>query len=393
MPRPSARPTHRTNKHAGSCEDRQKWRARAFSLLPRDWGDDMDVGEHEDESDARLTVAASQGDDEAFAVLYLRYAPRIEAYLHGLVGDAHLAQDLTHEVFLSALVRLRPARPPIALGPWLYRIARNASIDAHRRAKLVRQVPLPASEEESAALTGLHEPQAQAELRQWLDDLRDLLGGLSENHRSVLVLREFEGLSNGEIAERLGVSRPAVEGLLFRARAKMRSEYEDLSSGRRCARVQATVDRARDSETLGRRELAQASRHLAGCSQCRRHAWDAGVTDLLERRHRGLLPAPLLAFAGRLSTDHAPLLAAPWGRTTAAAIAAVAIAGGAVAPRINDGGAPGARPAPIAARTAPAAPTALAARRAPGLRSPASVATALPRPVATAAPRGTAGPT
>src|SRR3954469_20881011 len=148
--------------------------------LTTDRGANMDVDAHEGDSDARLAVAASRGDDEAFAVLYVRYAPRIQAYLQRLVSDQHLAQDLTHEVFVSALVRLRTARPPIALGPWLYRIARNASIDVHRRAKLVRQAPLPAAEEENAALTGLHEPQAQAEMRQWLDDLRDLLGGLSE---------------------------------------------------------------------------------------------------------------------------------------------------------------------------------------------------------------------
>src|SRR4051795_12900358 len=215
----------------------------------------MDGRDHQVATDARLAIAASQGDDDAFAVLYERYAPRIGAYLMRLVGDEHLAQDLTQEVFVSALNRLRSARPPIAVGPWLYRIARNASIDVHRRSQLVRQVPLPSPEEESGTLTWRHEPQTQAELRQWLDDLRDLLGGLSDRHRSVLVLREFEGLSNGEIAERLGVSRPAVEGLLFRARAKMRSEYEDLTSGRRCMRVQTAIDRARDGEDLGRREL------------------------------------------------------------------------------------------------------------------------------------------
>src|SRR3954451_15853077 len=206
----------------------------------------MDGRDPQVATDARLTIAASQGDDDAFAVLYERYAPRITGYLTRLVGDEHLAQDLTHEVFVSALRRLRNARPPIAFGPWLYRIARNASIDVHRRSQLVRQVPLPGPDEDGGAGRVNQEPQDQAEMRQWLDDLRDLLGGLSDSHRSVLVLRELEGLSNGEIAERLVVSRPAVEGLLFRARAKMRTEYEDLSSGRRCKRVQTDVDRARD---------------------------------------------------------------------------------------------------------------------------------------------------
>jgi RNA polymerase sigma factor (sigma-70 family) len=348
----------------------------------------MDVLDHGGASDTRLTVAASEGDDDAFAVLYARYAPRIEGYLQRLLGDEHLAQDLTQEVFVSALNRLRSARPPIAVGPWLYRIARNASIDVHRRSQLVRQVPLPGPEDDKGALTGRHEPQAQAELRQWLDDLRDLLGGLSDSHRAVLVLRELEGRSNAEIAEQLGVSRPAVEGLLFRARAKVRSEYEDLTSGRRCARVQAAVDRVGAGERLGERELQLACRHLGACAQCRRHAWEAGVTDLLERssarRRRVLLPAPLMWLLSRLSSDQAPLLAAPWGRT-AAAVTVVAVSGGAVAPHVHRTETATARPAPIVVRTATAGPTALAARPAP--RSPAAVATVLPRPSAAVAPR------
>src|SRR3954447_8497823 len=113
----------------------------------------MDGREHQVATDARLTIAASHGDDEAFAVLYERYAPRIRAYLTRLVGDEHLAQDLTHEVFVSALRRLRTDRPPIAFGPWLYRIARNASIDVHRRSQIVRQVPLEGNTEEASQST------------------------------------------------------------------------------------------------------------------------------------------------------------------------------------------------------------------------------------------------
>src|SRR3954467_8305496 len=93
-------------------------------------------------TDSRLAIAASQGDDAAFATLYARYSPRIEGYLARLLGDRHLAEDVTHEVFVSALRRLRQDRPPIPFGPWLFRIARNAAIDVHRRAQIARHVPL-----------------------------------------------------------------------------------------------------------------------------------------------------------------------------------------------------------------------------------------------------------
>src|SRR3954451_5484018 len=136
----------------------------------------MDGRDPQGATDARLTIAASQGDDDAFAVLYERYAPRIGAYLMRLVGDEHLAQDLTHEVFVSALRRLRTDRPPIAFGPWLYRIARNASIDVHRRAQIVRQVPLDGAGEERQSLSRETAAEDIAQIRQWLEQLRDVLG-------------------------------------------------------------------------------------------------------------------------------------------------------------------------------------------------------------------------
>src|SRR3954471_6493486 len=297
-------------------------------------------------TDARLSVAASQGDDEAFAELYERYAPRIGAYLSRVLDDEHLAQDVTHEVFVSALRRLRTDRPPIAFGPWLYRIARNASIDVHRRSQIVRPVPLAGHTEEPSASASGSAPEAAAEVRQWLEQLRDVLGGLSESHRSVLVLRGLEGLSNGEIGRRMGLSRPAVEGLLFRARAKMRREYEDLVSGRRCAGVQASLDRAGSGERLAGRELQLVSRHARACAQCRRHAWDAGVSGMVRdangtapRRVITLPPLAAAMIAGLHLTRHhaarvfAPPagLGVPWGRVAAAATA-LAVAGGTVAP-------------------------------------------------------------
>src|SRR5207244_6292203 len=125
-------------------------------------------------------VSVRRVDDEAFAWLYARYAPRISTYLSRLLDDEHLAQGLTHEVFVSALRRLRTHRPPIAFGPWLYRIARNASIDVHRRSQIVRQVPLDGAAPEPPAIARDHGPEAAAEVRQWLEQLRDVLGGLSE---------------------------------------------------------------------------------------------------------------------------------------------------------------------------------------------------------------------
>src|SRR5256714_10026124 len=155
--------------------DRQTVASAALKGVQRTGAAHMD-GRDDQATDARLTVAASQGDDEASGLLYERYAPRIGAYLTRLLDDEHVAQDLTHEVFVSALRRLRTDRPPIAFGPWLYRIARNASIDVHRRAQIVRQVPLDGAGEERQSLSGENTTEDIAEVRQWLEQPRDAPG-------------------------------------------------------------------------------------------------------------------------------------------------------------------------------------------------------------------------
>src|SRR4051812_20182992 len=279
-------------------------------------------------TDAQLAIAASHGDDAAFATLYGRYAPRIETYVARQLADRHLAEDVTHEVFVSALRRLREDRPPIAFGPWLYRIARNAAIDVHRRAQLARQVPLGADTDDLGPGSG--GPEDAADVRHRVSLLLGALDGLSEGHRTVLVLRELEGLSNGQIAERMGITRTAVEALLFRARARVRREYEELVSGRRCARVCIALDAVGDGTRLGRREREVAARHLRTCRGCRRHAWEAGVAATLvaDAPAAATLPLPALAiaFSDRVS-ELARNLLVPWsvGPPAARALAVLGV--------------------------------------------------------------------
>src|SRR5215218_5233843 len=83
--------------------------------------------------DTDLVAAVRQGDDRAFEVLYQRYHARIAAYVRGMVKDHARAEDVTQEVFFSALRRMRDTERPISFKPWVYEIARNACIDAYRR--------------------------------------------------------------------------------------------------------------------------------------------------------------------------------------------------------------------------------------------------------------------
>jgi RNA polymerase sigma factor (sigma-70 family) len=264
-----------------------------------------------DTDDRALVARVRAGDDRAFESLFQRYQPRIAAYVRGMVHDHGRAEDITQEVFMSALRRMRDETTrEINFKPWIFEIAKNKCIDAFRRTRSASEVSFDARDAIGADEHGrLAEPGATpdsaVEGKVAIDNLFGAFGGLSAVHHEILVLRELEGLSYREIGDRLGMSRPAVESTLFRARKRLSVEYEEIVSGERCLRVQRIVD-AYDGRAAGLREQRRMARHLAHCQPCRRYAGRTGV-DLatLTRpaaaaRIAALLPLPALpAFLRR----------------------------------------------------------------------------------------------
>ena len=248
------------------------------------------------------------GDDRAFERLYQRYQRRIGAYVHGMVKDHGRAEDITQEVFISALRRMRETDRPIIFKPWVYEIAKNACIDAFRRSRRAEEISYDADgglgpADHGKLVSPSPTPDAAVDTRMSLDHLRGAFGGLSETHHDILVMRELEGLSYREIGQRLGMSRPSVESTLFRARRRLSEEYEELTSGERCVRVQALIVDA-DGRRMGVRQERQLGRHVSHCQPCRRAAYAAGldVAALADRKSlrskvAGLLPIP--AFVRR----------------------------------------------------------------------------------------------
>src|SRR5689334_18049996 len=247
--------------------------------------------------DHDLVSAVRRGEDCAFEELFTRYRGRIRAYVSRILADADLAEDITQEVFISALRRLRNTERPIAFKPWIYQIAKNACIDELRRNRRAIEVPLEHLREwpdgEPDLLSRDPGPELAVESKQQLEDLRGAFRGVSDLHSRILVLRELDGLSYHEIGERLGLSRPVVESTLFRARRRLAEEYEELISGRRCEQTRALIDawEGRTLRRLGVRDRRQVARHLAHCQPCRRHALTAQATADLVAPAAGSLAA------------------------------------------------------------------------------------------------------
>jgi RNA polymerase sigma factor (sigma-70 family) len=288
--------------------------------------------------DRDLIAGVRAGDDRCFELLFQRYQPRIAAYVRRMVHDHGRGEDITQEVFMSALRRMRETDREISFKPWIYEIAKNACIDAFRRGRSASEVSFDATDAIGADEHGrLAEPGATpdsaVEGKAAIDSLCGAFGGLSPVHHDILVLRELEGRSYREIGDRLGMSRPAVESTLFRARKRLSEEYEELVSGERCLRIQRIVD-ASDGRGTGLRDQRRMARHLAHCQPCRRYAARSGID--LGRLTRPAVAAaaariaaflPLPAFVRRRwSVDHAtPLLGhggspAQWSANVAAAV-------------------------------------------------------------------------
>jgi len=183
-------------------------------------------------TDRELVTGARQGDAEAFGALYDRHVAGVYAYVQLRIRDATVAEDLTHDVFASALAGLPRFRWQGDLRPWLLRLAHNRIANHWRTvARHPELAPLP---DEEAALSGAlvddYDPAAAAELALDMDSLDVALAELGDLEREILALRFGGGLSVRETARTLGRSEPSVRSLQFRAvrrlAARLRTEDE-----------------------------------------------------------------------------------------------------------------------------------------------------------------------
>ena len=149
--------------------------------------------------DEELVGWVAQGDDRALSELYDRYSRPVYATGIRLLGDAHLAEELVQDAFTNVWRRaLSFDSSRASFATWLYRITRNRAVDLNRR----RQVrPFSAGEHPLRNMSGGPEPEASVD--GW--DVARALSRIPEEHREILTLAYFEGLSQREISRRTGI--------------------------------------------------------------------------------------------------------------------------------------------------------------------------------------------
>jgi RNA polymerase sigma-70 factor (ECF subfamily) len=176
-----------------------------------------------DEADV---LAAAAGDQGAFTRLYNRHVPAVYRYLRARVATQEDAADLTQQVFLRAYRRLPEYRPsPSGFGAWLFRIARNAAIDASRRNR--QAIPLDAVPEWLVPHAAGAGPEGAAVSAEAVACVRSVIARLGRQKQELLALRFAAGLSSRQIAAVVGKNEPAVKKQLWRLVQQLREELED----------------------------------------------------------------------------------------------------------------------------------------------------------------------
>jgi RNA polymerase sigma-70 factor, ECF subfamily len=199
-----------------------------------------------DEDDAALVRAVAAGSEDALGALYDRHVAGVHATAYRLTGDRGVAEEVVQETFLALWNRAGTFDPSVAsLGTWLRSIARNRAVDRLRAAgRRVQLVALPgaAGEEESAAAaiermgpelavfggaTRDPDPVREAEAAATREVIADALAVMPDDERSVVLLAYQQGLTQSEIASRLGWPLGTVKTRTRRALGRLRVALED----------------------------------------------------------------------------------------------------------------------------------------------------------------------
>ena len=191
--------------------------------------------EYSSAEDAALVRAAQKGDTDAFEELVARHRDKIYARAFSMMRNEDEAIDLSQEAWVKAWQRLGQFQGDSSFATWITRIVINLCLDELRKQQRHRTESIEGLDEESggverqmpAITINPTERLERGELRQRIDRA---LGQLSHEHRTVLVLHEFEEMEYKEIAKTMGCSIGTVMSRLFYARRKLAALLADLKS-------------------------------------------------------------------------------------------------------------------------------------------------------------------
>jgi RNA polymerase sigma factor (sigma-70 family) len=206
-----------------------------------------------------LIAMIRRGQHAAFETLFSRYQSRLLAFCRHMLGSKEDAEDVLQEVFAAAFNAILADEREINVRPWLYRIARNRSLNHLRKASAIGVDSMDVHYAENGVSTA-EKAMRRESFRQLIGDVQQL----PETQRTALLLREIDALSYEQISDAMETTVPAVKSLLVRARISL----AEASEARKLTCDEVRMELGEVAEGLVKLTPA-VRRHVRDCERCR----------------------------------------------------------------------------------------------------------------------------
>ncbi|MCL6465444.1 MAG: sigma-70 family RNA polymerase sigma factor [candidate division WOR-3 bacterium] len=179
--------------------------------------------------DDELVRRAQRGNTEAFEELVRRYESRVYNITYRLLGNEEDAAEALQDTFIRAYRAISRFKFKSSFYTWLYRIATNVSLTKLRRRKTQDTISLDEPIKDTDDLQfdipdSQYTPEQVFEQKRLREKLQEAIDRLPAEYRTVVVMRDLQGLSNEEVSKTLGLSVPAVKSRLHRGRMALREQ-------------------------------------------------------------------------------------------------------------------------------------------------------------------------
>jgi RNA polymerase sigma-70 factor, ECF subfamily len=172
-------------------------------------------------TDSDLMKACSPNNDEAFAVLYQRYERRIFQYLMTMMNDGALAEETLVEVMLAIWKGLHTFQGQSKVSTWILGIARHKAVDALRKLTSLQRSGMPLEDIIESAVSD-ENPMEDSQQKRLAAITNRALTTLTVEHREILHMAFYEGLSYPEIAALLGIPLNTVKTRVYYAKQQLK---------------------------------------------------------------------------------------------------------------------------------------------------------------------------
>lgn len=174
--------------------------------------------------DSALIDRLQAGDESALEAIMDLYKHPVLNFVYRMLGNVADAEDVAQDVFVRVYRHAADYRPAQKFSTWLFALARNAAIDQLRW----RQRHPTESLENLVVASSATSPVAEAQTTELGQEIAAAIGALPEDQRTAIILSEYHGLPDAEIAAVMHCSRKSVESRLYRAKHALRERLHAL---------------------------------------------------------------------------------------------------------------------------------------------------------------------